>query len=136
MLLLDSEALSALAHGPARRRMTTAVLIGQARAREQPVATSAAILAEVIRGHPRDAAVRNALRKESVRVVPVDARTAARAGELLQAIGAGSEHAVDAFLVATGDLHGLAKVLTVDTDDIGALAGYTTNVAAIDLDRP
>ncbi|HXH57573.1 hypothetical protein [Iamia sp.] len=46
---------------------------------------------------------------------------AIRAGHLLEAVGAGSELAVDAFLVAAADLAGDAVIATVDTEDIGRL---------------
>jgi hypothetical protein len=46
MLLLDGEALSAIAHGPRERRDRVRALIAQMRARELPVGTVAAVLCE------------------------------------------------------------------------------------------
>jgi hypothetical protein len=50
MLLLDSQALSAVAHRPPCRRGRVRALIGEMRRRELPVATVAAVLTEVVRG--------------------------------------------------------------------------------------
>jgi hypothetical protein len=61
MLLLDSEALSALSAGPAQRRDRVRALIAEMRRRELPVATVAAVLPEVVRGRPADAAVDSTL---------------------------------------------------------------------------
>lgn len=59
---------------------------------------------------------------------PVDTRVGVRAGQLLGTTGAGSESAVDAFIVAVADLAGGAVVATVDPAGLGLLAGYASNV--------
>ncbi len=133
MLLLDSEAVSAGPHGPPGRRDRVRALVAQMRARELPIGTVAAVLAEVVRGHPRDAAVFAGLRRDRVEVHPVDTRTGVRAGQLLGNVGAGSELAVDAFLVAVADLLGGAVVATVDLDDLRRLAVHATGVDVVDL---
>lgn len=122
MLLLDSEALSALAHGPAARRDRVRALISVMRKRELPVCIVAAVLAEVIRGRREDAAVFAGLRRERVQVLAVDARAGVRAGQLLGRIRAGSELAIDAFSVAVADLAGGAIIATVDVSDLRRLA--------------
>ncbi|HVL98034.1 MAG TPA: hypothetical protein VM324_01935 [Egibacteraceae bacterium] len=132
MLLLDSEALSAVAHGPAGRRDRVRGLVAQMRARELPVATVAAVLAEVVRGHPRHAAVFAGLRREKVQVHPVDARTGVR-GQLLGAVDASSELAVHAFVIAAADLLGGAVVATVDPDDLRRLAGGAPHITVADI---
>ncbi len=129
MLLLDSEALSATAHGPAHRRLAVRSLMAVARRQEDPIGTAAAVLAEVIRGRPADAGIFAALRRERIVVVPVDEDVAVRAGRLLGAIGAGSEHAADAFLVAVADLTGgIAVIATSDVEDIERLASHCRSV--------
>src|SRR5437762_11581346 len=85
MLLLDSEASSAVAHGPPGRRDRVRALAAEMRRRDLPVGTVAAVLVEVVRGHPRDAAVFAGLRRERVEVHPVDTRVGVRAGQLLGA---------------------------------------------------
>lgn len=133
MLLLDSEAISAVAYGPAARRDRVRALVAEMRRRELPVGTVAAVLAEVVRGRPRDAGVFAGLRRERVEVYPVDTRVGVRAGQLLGGAGAGSESAVDAFVVAVADLAGGAIVATVDPADLGLFASYASNVVVADI---
>lgn len=133
MLLLDSEAISCVAHGPAVRRDRVRGLIVEMRRRELPVATVAAVLAEVVRGRRRDAGVFSGLRRERVQVHPVDTRVGVRAGQLLGTAGFGSEQAIDAFVVAVADLAGGAVIATVDKADIERLASHATNVHAEEI---
>jgi predicted nucleic acid-binding protein len=133
MLLLDSEALSAIAHGPKARRDRVRALITATRAQELPVATVAAILAEVVRGRSADAGVFAGLGRERVAVHAVDTRVGVRAGQLLGSMGAGSEIAVDAFTVAVADLSGGAIIATTDVDDMTRLAGYAEHVMIADI---
>lgn len=128
MLLLDSEAISAVAHGPAVRRDRVRALVMEMRRRELPVATVAAVLAEVVRGRAADAAVFAGLRRERVQVRPVDTAVGVRAGQIMGSAKVGSELAVDAFVVAVGDLAGGAVVATTDTDDLDRLAAHATAV--------
>ncbi len=134
MLLLDSEAISAIAHGPDHRRDRVRALVTEMRSRELPIATVAAVLAEVVRGRPADAALFAGLRRHRVEVHAVDTRVGVRAGQLLGTIGAGSEMAVDAFLIADADLRGGAIVATCDPDDLGRLASVAASVRVADLD--
>jgi predicted nucleic acid-binding protein len=133
MLLLDSEALSAIAHGPAGRRDRVRALITEMRRRELPITTVAAVLAEVVRGRAADAAVFAGLRRQRVEVRPVDTAVGVRAGQLLGAVGAGSELAVDAFVVAVADLARGAVVATVDTGDLTRLASRATDVTVVSI---
>lgn len=134
MLLLDSEALSAIAHGPVHRRDRVRALIGEMRKRGREVATVAAVLAEVVRGRRSDAAVFGGLRRERVIVHPVEARTGVRAGQLLGRAKAGSELAVDAFIVAVADLAGGAIVATADVRDLERLAFHAAGVVVASID--
>ena len=133
MLLLDSEALSAVAHGPVVRRDRVRALIAEMRRRDLPVATVAAVLAEVVRGRPADRGVFAGLRRERVEVRPVDVAVGVRAGRLLGAAGAGSELAVDAFVVAVADLAGGAVIATADVDDLTRLAAHAQRVVVAPL---
>jgi predicted nucleic acid-binding protein len=133
MLLLDSEALSAVAHGPVVRRDRVRALVAEMRRRGLPVATVAAVLAEVVRGRPADAAVFAGLRRSRVEVRPVDARVGARAGQLLGRTRLGSEHAVDAFTVAVADLEGGAVIATSDPKDMERLAARAGRVLVADI---
>jgi hypothetical protein len=134
MLLLDSEALSSIAHGTARRRGRVRALAHEMRERDLPVATVAAVLAEVVRGRPQDAGVFSGLRRERVQVMPVDSAVGVRAGQLLGALRAGSELAVDAFVVAAADVAGGAVVVIGDAaalERLAARAKQKVVVAAI-----
>jgi predicted nucleic acid-binding protein len=133
MLLLDSEALSAIAHGPARRRDRVRALVTEMRRRDLPVVTVAAVLAEVVRGRAADAGVFAAVRRERVEVRSVDARVGVRAGQLLGRLGARSDLAVDAFTVAVADLAGGAIVATVDVRDMERLAAHADHVVVADI---
>lgn len=133
MLLLDSEALSILAHGPAARRERVRALVFEARRQRHPVATVAAVLAEVVRGRRADAAVFAGLRRDRVEVRPVDVRVGVRAGQLLGHVGAGSELAIDAFMVAVADLGGGAVIATVDVDDVERLAAHASSIVIADI---
>ena len=133
MLLLDSEALSAIAHGPPARRDKVRALIGEMRARGLPIATVASVLAELVRCRPADAAVFAGLRRERVEVRPVDTRVGVRAGRLLGRIQAGSKMAVDAFTVAVADLDGGGIVATTDVRDLKRLAIHATRVVVVDI---
>lgn len=133
MLLLDSEAISSIAHGPATRRERVRALIVEMRRRELPIGTAAAVLAEVVRGHPRDAGVLAGVRRERVEVHAVDTRVGVRAGQLLGAARSGSERAIDAFVIAIADLAGGAVVATVDTSDLELLAVHASNVVIADI---
>lgn len=133
MLLLDSEALSAVAHGPRARRDRVRALIVAMRQRDLPVATIASVLAEVVRGRAADVAVFAGLRHERVHVYPVDARVGVRAGQLLAKIRAGSEMAVDAFTVALADVSGGAIIATTDVADLEHLADHAARVVVADI---
>jgi predicted nucleic acid-binding protein len=133
VLLLDSEALSALAHGPALRRDRVRALVIEMRQRELPIGTVAAVLAEVVRGRRADAAVFAGLRRDRVEVYPVDTRVGVRAGQLLGAARASSELAVDAFVVAVADLAAGAVIATGDPNDFRRLASHATSVAIAPL---
>lgn len=133
MLLLDSEAISAMSSGPAQRRDRVRALIAEMRRRDLPVGTVAAVLAEVIRGRAADAAVFAGLRRERVQVHPVDTRTGVRAGQLLGAARRRSDVAVDAFIVAVADLAGGAIIATVDVVDMNALAAHAKDVKVVSI---
>lgn len=135
MLLLDSEAISALAHGPEARRTAARALVVEMRRRGHPIATAAAVLPELVRGRREDAAVFAGMRRERVEVHPVDTRVGVRAGQLLGAARADSRLAVDAFVVAVGELAGGAVVATVDVDDLRRLATHADGVAVASIAR-
>jgi predicted nucleic acid-binding protein len=105
MLLLDSDALSSVAHGPRTRRDRVRALIAEMRARDLPVATVAAVLAELVRsGTTRRCRRFRGVAPRARRGLPGRHAVGVKAGQLLGRLGAGSELAVDAFTVAVADL--------------------------------
>ncbi|BDZ57164.1 PIN domain-containing protein [Barrientosiimonas endolithica] len=119
-ILLDAEALSALARGDRRMYAWAEV----ARRTDSIMYASAATLAEVTDGSPRDAQVRRVTK--ALRVVDVDAYIGFRAGELRSQAARGRcksrDLIVDALVAATAT--GLAQptvVLTSDPDDLDLL---------------
>jgi predicted nucleic acid-binding protein len=84
-----------------------------------PVVVSAVTLAEVLRGHPRDAAIHLLLK--GCRVEPVSRAIGREAGELLGRTG--RKDTVDAVVVATAAMTpGRVMLLTSDVGDLRALA--------------
>ncbi len=121
-LILDAEAVSALAHGPALRRSVVRDALVAARRNDAEVVVSAAVLAELYRGPRFNPGVDAALAREALVIADVDREVARIAGGVLTAAKAGSEDAVDAFVVATGVDGGGAVVLTGDSRDLSRLA--------------
>ncbi len=124
VLILNAEALSALAH--ARERAAAAqrarAILTVAHEAAALVRVPAPVLAEVCRGGPRDAAIERVLNHRGIRVVELTASMARHAGALLAACRWNSAHAVDAFVVATAATFGAAMIATHDPIDIKRLA--------------
>jgi predicted nucleic acid-binding protein len=126
LLILDSEALSALAHAASRARAVEAqrarAILAVAYERRALVRVPAPVLAEVCRGGARDAAIDHLLAGRGIGVVDLDARTARLAGALLARARLGSSCAVDAFVVATTVTLGGGMIATHDPGDLRRLA--------------
>jgi hypothetical protein len=98
------------------------------------VVTSAAILAEALRGSPRDAAVYRVL--NGIVVVPVSHAIGVQAGKLIGSARLGSGQAVDAILVATAlQEEGRVIIATSDLGDISALVGDEPRISVIAADK-
>jgi predicted nucleic acid-binding protein len=123
-LILDAEALSALAFATERSVLTrrARAILGVAYDQGALVRVPAAVLAEVCRGAARDAAVLRVLNGRGIEVVGLTAAMARTAGGLLHKTKLGSAHAVDAFVVATAVAFGSAVIATHDPDDLRRLA--------------
>ena len=101
------------------------------------VVTSAAILAQILRGGTRDAAVHRVLAR--VGVEPVSEAIGQRAGYLIGAAGMSSGHAVDAIVAATameaaeqaeaGDRAASVLIITSDMPHLTKLLAGRTGVA-------
>ena len=123
-LILDAEALSALAFATQRSVLTrrARAILGVAFDEGALVRVPAPVLAEVCRGAPRDAAVLRVLNARGIEVIALTAAMARTAGGLLHKAKLGSAHAVDAFVVATAVAFGSAVIATHDPDDLRRLA--------------
>lgn len=123
-LVLDAEPLSALARGrPEGRERTVRAALTAALAEKVDVVVPAAVLAELYRGRSHDQAVDACLAREGgIAVAPTDRSLARRIGHLLVAVGRGSEHHVDASVVAVCTVAGGGVVLTADPDDLSQLS--------------
>lgn len=123
-LILDSEALNALAH-----RAERGVLAERCRAilqlaldRRAMVRVPAPVLAEVCRGPRFDAAIDHVLAARGIVVSDLSCAIARRAGHLLARSKLSSAHAIDAFVVATAVEFPAAVIATADVDDLSRLA--------------
>lgn len=120
-LILDSGAVIALARGDQRARAFLARALEVGASVEVPVV----VLAETLRGGPRDAPVHRVL--NAIGAVPLTTETMGRsAGELLGR--ARSTSTADALIVAQAVAAGGAHVLTGDREDLGRLAAHHTEV--------
>lgn len=128
-LVLDNEGLSRAATDRTMYiRLQAAYLDGRR------VVTSAAILAEALRGTPRDAGVYRVL--GGVVVQPVTQAIGERAGKLIGAAKLGSGQAVDAILVATAlGEPGPIVIATSDLGDLTALVGDEARVSVVAADK-
>jgi predicted nucleic acid-binding protein len=123
-LILDSEAVNALAHATERAALAerSRAILQVAHDRRALVRVPAAVLAEVCRGPRFDSAVERLLKDRGIVVCAVTRSIAQRAGGLLAKAKLSSEHAVDAFVVATAlDFDG-AVIATGDAGDIRRLS--------------
>ena len=130
LLILDSEALSALArpHQDELRHRRVRSALQTARTRNVPVRVPSAVLVELYRGQGMDEPIDLVLGRGFVQVITTGARIARIAGHLLAAVGSGSEMAVDALVVATTIRFGGGLILTHDVDDLRTLAADHANV--------
>lgn len=114
-LILDSGAVIALSRGDQRAR----AFVARALEVGAPVEVPVVVVAETLRGTPRDAPVHRVLK--AVDAVPeIDEEHGRTAGQLLGT--AKSSATVDALVVAQAVLAGGAHILTGDIDDLEQLA--------------
>ena len=134
-LILDSEALNALARASARGALAhrARAILQVAHDRRALVRVPAPVLAEVCRGDARDGPVNLVLNGTGIGVMDLTARIARRAGTLLARRRMGSEHAVDAFVVASALEFAGSVVATGDPDDIGRLASGHAQVRVFSI---
>ena len=134
-LILDSEAVYALAHATERRVLgerARAILL-TAHERRALVRIPVPVLAEVCRGPRFDAGVDRLLNGRGISVCDLTRSIAQRAGSLLSKAGLPSSHAVDAFVVATALEFDAAVIATGDPVDMKRLAAHHRRVRVFAL---
>jgi len=99
-----------------------------AQRRREPVRIPTATLLELYRGAGTDEAIDLELGRGYAKVITTGVRIARIAGHLLASIGAGSDLAVDALVVATAVCLGGGMILTHDPSDLDRLAAGQSNV--------
>ena len=129
-LILDAEALNALAHATERGALAerARAILRVAHERSALVRVPSAVLAEVCRGQPFDAPVDRILAGRGIGIVDLTRPIAQRAGHLLAKAGLSSAHAVDAFVVASAHEFSSATIATGDPTDIRRLVGSTRSI--------
>jgi predicted nucleic acid-binding protein len=129
VLVLDSEALSALARQRGNRFEEVRAAIEAARRLRREVVTPAVILAELYRGPGQNQVVDACLNRESfIDVRDTDRGFARYVGGVLGAARADSTYLADAHAVAAAVEGGGGVILTVDEDDLNRLAAAYPNV--------
>ncbi|MDQ2847352.1 MAG: PIN domain-containing protein [Actinomycetota bacterium] len=124
-LILDTGAIIGLVRGDAR----VAAALRIATERGDEVVIPSVVVAQAIRGGPRDAPIHRLL--HAVRVSFVGLRLARQAGELLGATG--MNDAVDALVMAEALRGGPSVILTSDTADMARLAGHRQTVRIVQV---
>lgn len=129
-LILDSEAVHSLTRATERGVFAerSRAILRVAFERRAVVRVPAAVLAEVCRGPRFDAAVNHMLNGRGIAVCDLTRSIAQVAGGLLSRAKLSSQHAVDAFVVATALEFEAAVVATGDPDDIRRLAAPYTQL--------
>lgn len=98
------------------------------------VVTSAGLLAELLRGTTRDAAINRVLK--GVAVEPVSRELGELSGKLIGAAGLDSAQAVDSMVAATAIAEsGPVIIVTSDVPDLEALVADHERVRAVSVDK-
>jgi predicted nucleic acid-binding protein len=134
-LILDSEAVSALAHAAERGVLAerARAILAVAHEKRALVRVPAPVLSEVCRGARHDSAINHLLTARGIGVSELTRSIAQRAGHLLARLKLSSAHAVDAFVVASSLQFDAAVIATGDPDDIRRLASPLRHVRVFAL---
>lgn len=134
-LILDSEALNALANPNARGSLTlrARAIARVAYERGALLRVPAPVLAEVCRGPRLDAAVNQLLNRQAILVADLTRQIAQRAGGLLARARMSSNSAVDAFVVATALEFDVSIIATGDVKDLARLSAPYRHVSLMQI---
>ena len=127
-LVLDSEAIAALARGGEQERTVRAALTAAADTATEVVVPAAA-LAELYRGVAGDQAIDACLGAEGgIAVIPTDRPLARRIGKILADAGRATEDHADGSVVAVCAAAGGGLILTGDPRKVTELCGRTPTI--------
>ena len=127
-LVLDSEAVAALARGGEQERTVRAALTAAAETSTEVVVPAAA-LAELYRGVAGDQAIDACLGVEGgIAVIPTDRPLARRIGKILADAGRATEDHADGSVVAVCAAAGGGLILTGDPRKVTELCGRTPTI--------
>lgn len=130
VVVLDAEAMWSLTRRPGVDPKGALAALTAARDNNWDVVVPAAVLAELYRGSQQQQSIDAALSAYSdMTVAATDQPLARHIGSLLAQAGVGSEHHVDATVVAVALAAGEGLVVTGDLDDLQLLAAYAPGVA-------
>jgi predicted nucleic acid-binding protein len=130
VVVLDSEAMWSLTRRPGADPTGALAALTAARDNNWDVVVPAAVLAELCRGRQQQQAVDAALGAHGdISVAATDQSLARHIGNLLARAAMGSEHHVDATVVAVALAAGGGLVVTGDLQDIQRLAAHAPAVA-------
>ncbi len=134
-VVLDSEALSALAGRASRKQREVRAALAAALELGQDALVPAIVLAELYRSRGHSALIDACLARETGLLVRNTDRSLARlVGATLAGARAGSELIVDAHAVAAAVEAGGGVVLTGDADDLLRLSAPYRNVTVVSID--
>ena len=133
-VVLDAEALAALAGRSERRSLEVRAALRAAVRLHREVVVPSVILAELYRGPRHNSLVDACLSRETgIRVRDTDRPLARIVGGVLSAAQAGSEYLADAHVIAVAVELGGGLALTVDAEDLNRLAASYRNVTVVGL---
>jgi hypothetical protein len=134
-LILDAEALNALAYASERRvlALRASAILRLTYEKRALVRVPAPVLAEVCRGVRYDSAINQLLKNPGIGVFELTRPVAQQAGHLLARLKLSSAYAIDAFVVATALQFDTAVIATGDPDDIRRLAAPFRRVGVLAL---
>ena len=133
-VVLDNEALSALAGHRSTEKETVRAAMTAASRLGREVVVPAVVLAEMYRGRGLNQVVDACLARETgLQVRDTDRSFARLVGGVLSGAGRGTEDIVDAHVVAAAVEAGGGVCLTGDAADLEALAAPYANVTVIDV---
>jgi predicted nucleic acid-binding protein len=133
-VVLDAEALSALAGRNSKRQREVRAALAVALRLGREVVIPAVVLAELYRGRGRSALLDSCLSRETgLHVRDTDRALARLVGDVLTTANAGSEMMVDAHVVAAAVEEAGGLLLTGDARDLERLAGPYRNVVVVSI---